>query len=279
MEFVKMHGLGNDFVMLGHEQARDRDLPDLARRMCDRHFGAGADGLIAVLPADNADFTMRIFNPDGSEPEMCGNGVRCAVKFYLEHGPGRGSNPDTVTVNTLAGLRPVTIVRRGGETAYTVNMGAPVFEADKVPVTADADRALEYPLPIGNTLIKVTCVSMGNPHCVVFVDQDLTDTEFRMLGPQLSTHEAFPRQTNVEFVTVLGRSELRMRVWERGAGETLACGTGACATLAAAHITGRADREATVHLPGGDLNIQWLENGPILMTGPAQTAYTGVWAG
>jgi len=279
MKFVKMHSLGNDFVMLGQAETHGKDLAELARRMCDRHFGVGGDGLIAVLPADNADFTMRIFNPDGTEPEMCGNGVRCAVKYYLEYVAAGGPAPDKVVVNTLAGLRPVQIVRQGDTvTSYTVDMGSPEFDAEKIPVIVSEPRAMDYALPVGNTSIRITCVSMGNPHCVVFVDEDLSDTEFRMLGPQLSAHQAFPRHTNVEFITVLGADELRMRVWERGAGETLACGTGACASLAAAHITGRTGRAATVHLPGGDLCIQWLENGPILMSGPAATVFAGVWA-
>ena len=275
MNFVKMHGIGNDFVVIAGGDAQTGDFTELARSICDRHFGVGADGLIAVLPADNADFTMRIFNSDGSEPEMCGNGVRCAVRFFLDKNK---SDLEEVRVDTLAGLRTVSVTRRNGVPCeFTVDMGAPVFQPANIPVDLPGERAMDQPLTVDGVELHVCCVSMGNPHAVVFMDHDISDDDFYRLGPALSAHKAFPRQTNAEFAHVLGKQEIRMRVWERGAGETLACGTGACATLAAAAATDRTGRSATLHLPGGDLNIQWTESDTILMTGPAETVFSGVW--
>lgn len=273
MQFVKMHGIGNDFVLLGGQPG---DAAALARVICDRHFGVGADGLILVLPSDSCDFAMRIFNSDGSEPEMCGNGVRCAARYFIENIAKK--QLDSVRVDTLAGVRTVKIVyENGAAAAFTVDMGAPEFVPDLIPVNAAGDRAFDLPVNVNGREVRVNCVSMGNPHAVIFVDEDLSDEEFNTLGPALSAHAIFPRHTNVEFVRVSSRGELYMRVWERGAGPTLACGTGACAALAAAHATGRADRTATVHLPGGDLLIEWTPGGPILMTGPAAAVFSGTW--
>lgn len=273
MHFVKMHGLGNDFVLLGIQPP---DAARLARAMCDRHFGVGADGLILVLPSEAHDFAMRIFNPDGSEPEMCGNGIRCAAKYYIENVAEKQLSE--LRVDTLAGVRTVRVAYENGEAAaFTVDMGAPEFAPGRIPVRAAGGRALDLPVSVNGRELRVNCVSMGNPHAVIFVDEELSDEDFSTLGPALSAHEIFPRQTNVEFARVAGPGDLRVRVWERGAGPTLACGTGACATLAAAHETGRANRAATVRLPGGNLLIEWLPGGSILMSGPATTVFSGRW--
>jgi len=272
-----MHGAGNDFVMLDAKNAEGRDIPALAVKMCHRNFGVGGDGLIAVLPSDVADFRMRIFNSDGTEPEMCGNGIRCAVKFYIDNSLNGNKPGGEIKVETLAGILGIRVVDLNGADYYAVDMGKPILEPALVPVKADGDKAVSVPVEVNGQPVKVTCVSMGNPHAVLFFDDDEGVSLVETLGPPLEKHEMFPAKTNVEFARVISGDEIKMRVWERGVGLTLACGTGACATLVAANLNGLCGRKATLHLPGGDLLIEWKESGEVIMTGPAETVFTGEW--
>ena len=275
MRFTKMHGLGNDFVMVDcfEEQLEEAALPDLARRACNRHFGVGADGVILAGPSDKADFRMRLINADGSEAEHCGNGIRCMAKLVYDRGHAKSQR---ITVETIGRINVLDLdVADGKVQTVRVDMSEPVFRRGSIPMTGEPDaEAISVPLQVGDRTLEFTAVSMGNPHAVTFVD-GVRDFPVEQLGPLVERHEVFPRRTNVEFIHVLARNELDMRVWERGAGETLACGTGACASLVAAVRTGRADRAATVHLPGGDLLIEWAEDGHIYMTGPATTVFEG----
>ncbi|MDN5347334.1 MAG: diaminopimelate epimerase [Clostridia bacterium] len=273
MRFVKMHGLGNDFILINALQEKlPGDLPGLARRACDRRFGIGADGLILLLPSTRADVRMRIINADGSEAEMCGNGIRCLAKYAYES----GIVPKTeMTVETLAGLiLPRLIIKGGRVEAVQVDMGQPRFEREALPMSGTGHPVIEEPITVDGKEWRITCLSMGNPHCVIFVPE-VAKEQVQVVGPLLEKHPLFPRGVNVEFVELRSRRELVMRVWERGAGETLACGTGACAAAVAAALTGRTGREVKVHLPGGYLEINWLPDGRVLMTGPAETVFSG----
>lgn len=275
MRFTKMHGLGNDFAIVDPsvQGITESQFPELARKWCDRHFGLGADGLIFVLPAERADFRMRIFNPDGSEAEMCGNGIRCFGKYVYEHGLSR-RNP--LTVETLAGLQTLDLnVEHERVKSVEVDMGQPILRRSRIPMSGeDSDNVIDQPLNVEGAKRKITCVSMGNPHCVLFVE-DVAQVPLSVLGPQIETHPAFPQKINVHFAQVLSPTEVRMRVWERGAGITLACGTGACAVLVAGVMTGQTERRATVHLPGGPLQIEWMANDHLAMTGPAVEVFDG----
>jgi diaminopimelate epimerase len=277
VNFTKMQGLGNDFIVVdGFKEKLPENLTDLANKLCDRHFGIGADGLIVVLPSARADFRMRIINADGSEVEMCGNGIRCFAKYVYEAGlvePGR----DTFTVETLAGIMTPRLLVEGEKVvAVTVDMGEPVLERALIPMLGSGGQAVSEPLDLLDTTYHITAVSMGNPHCVIFVD-NVDQIPLEKYGPALETHPVFPKKTNVHFVQVLNRQELKMRVWERGVGVTLACGTGACASLVAAVLNGKTQRRAKVYLPGGPLEIEWNEkNNHVYMTGPAETVFTGV---
>jgi len=227
LEFTKAQGAGNDFILvdcLSHNPVEGQDLGKLAVRLCDRNFGIGADGLVLILPSAKADFRMRIMNPDGSEAEMCGNATRCVAKYLFD----RSLAQKTINLETLAGIK---IIQATGN-RYAVRMGQPSLNADEIPVAGFPGRVIAQPLQVEGRQFEMTCVSMGNPHCVVFVD-DLDEIPLEKLGPAVETHPAFPRKTNVEFAKVVGRDEVRVRVWERGVGVTLACGTGACATLVA----------------------------------------------
>ncbi|MCS6801955.1 MAG: diaminopimelate epimerase [Chloroflexota bacterium] len=277
MRFAKMHGIGNDFVMVD-ARAVDADWPALAKAICDRHYGVGADGLILVLPSERADLRMRIFNPDGSEAEMCGNGIRCYTKFVLEEGlvPPR----DELTVETGAGVLTVMAHRRDGVVeAVSVDMGPPRLDPAEIPVDttrlADA-RVVDYPLVVDGETLPVTCVSMGNPHAVTFVEQDLSAVPLETLGPKVERHPFFPQRVNFEVARVRDRRRLDVRVWERGAGLTLACGTGACAAVVAARLHGLVDEEVDVRLPGGALVIRW-DGGSVQMRGPAAFVFRGEW--
>lgn len=276
MKFVKMHGLGNDFVMVDGFSVRlaETELEQLALRVCDRHFGIGADGLILALPSDRADFRMRIFNSDGSEAMHCGNGIRCMAKFVYDLGLTRESVLRVETagerINVLELLTEGDAVRE-----VRVDMGEPGLQRGTLPMTGDPEsRVIDEPLEVGSEQLRLTCVSMGNPHAVTFVE-DTARYPVERIGPLVESHAVFPRRTNTEFIQVLGPNELRMRVWERGAGETLACGTGACASVVAAALTGRAERRAVVHLLGGDLQIEWRDDNHIYMTGPAVESFRG----
>jgi diaminopimelate epimerase len=273
LEFLKMHGSMNDFVFLDEfKSPLGLNYEETARTLCHRQTGIGADGLIIVLPTPQADAQMRIFNADGSEAEMCGNGIRCFAKFVYETGYVRKS---TLTIETAAGIKQVWLsVQDGLVSEVRVDMGAPVLEAAKIPVRAGQEPVIKEKIEVDGETYYFTAVSMGNPHCVIFV-ADADGVDLQKVGPRLEKHELFPSYTNVEFAQVLKRNEIKIRVWERGVGVTLACGTGACAALVAGVLEGRLDRDALVHLPGGDLRIVWQDSGAVLMTGPAQSVFSG----
>jgi diaminopimelate epimerase len=275
INFTKYHGLGNDFILIDNRASVEPIVtPEMAEKMCDRHFGIGADGVIFVLPGHNdTDYTMRIFNSDGSEPEMCGNGIRCLARFIADLEGKSGTNVG-YRIHTLAGTISPQL-RSDGQ--VTVDMGIPRLLAGEIPTTiAPADqKVINQPLEVAGKSWLVTCVSMGNPHCVTFVD-DVAAIPLETIGVQFEHHSAFPQRTNTEFIQVVRKDYLKMRVWERGAGITLACGTGACASLVAGVLTGRSDRKAIVELPGGPLEIEWSElDQRIYMTGPAQKVFAG----
>jgi diaminopimelate epimerase len=273
-KFSKYQGLGNDFILIDN---RDSDAPSIspqrAIEVCDRHFGVGGDGVIFALPGNGkADYTMRIFNSDGSEPEMCGNGIRCLAKFIatLEGKNGAAS----YTIDTLAGIIRPEILADG---RVRVDMGLPRYLAGEIPTTlaAATEKAIDLPMTVGDRQWHVTCVSMGNPHCITFVD-NVGNIPLAEIGPSFEHHSTFPQRTNTEFVEVVNRGYLKMRVWERGAGITLACGTGACATVVAGVLTGKTDRLCVVELPGGPLEIEWsAENDRVYMSGPAELVFQG----
>ncbi len=276
LAFTKWQGCGNDFVLVdGRASGLPSDAAKLSRYVCDRHYGIGADGLIFVLTSDKADFCMRIFNADGSEAEMCGNGIRCFARLVYEEGM---TDKDAFTVETGAGILTPRVVKENGKiTGIEVNMGEPVLEAAQIPVQGFGEkRMVAENIEVLGKQYKATCVSMGNPHCVVFVG-DVNDVAMETVGPAFERHKWFPHRTNTEFVVVRDREHLRMRVWERGAAVTLACGTGACASLVAAVLNGRAERKAEVELDGGRLIIEWAEDNHIYMTGPAEKVFSGVY--
>ena len=276
LAFTKWQGCGNDFVLVDARSAGlPEDAAELSRRVCDRHYGIGADGLIFVLPSDKADFCMRIFNADGSEAEMCGNGIRCFARLVYDEGMTEKSD---FTVETGAGILTPSIVKKNGKiSGVKVDMGEPVLEAKSIPVEGFGEnRVVSEEIEVLDKRYKATCVSMGNPHCVVFVD-NVNNVDMERVGPAFEHHAWFPRRTNTEFVVVRDREHLRMRVWERGASVTLACGTGACASLVAAVLNGRTERCAEVELDGGRLTIEWSEkNNHVYMTGPAIKVFSGV---
>lgn len=270
LNFIKMNALGNDFVMVdGREYSVDK-VVSKAEYLCDRHFGIGADGVIFILPGrDGTDFTMRIINSDGSEAEMCGNGIRCFALWLDQHGEFSG---DELSVFTLAGI--IRISR--DEELYRVNMGAPVLTPSNIPLSVSGETVVQIPISVNDEVFHFTAVSMGNPHAVFFTDE-ITDRQILSCGPQIEQNQIFPNKTNVEFVKVISRSELEMRVWERGCGETFACGTGACAVMVAAVLNQYADTTVTIHLRGGDLKIEWdsKSSSPVYMTGGADYVFSG----
>lgn len=275
MNFTKMHGLGNDFIIVTGEL----ELPDtaaaLAIKLCDRFFGIGADGLVYILPSDKADFKMRIMNSDGSEAEQCGNAIRCVSKYVYDHGLIQQTEISIETIG--AGRQNVQLFLKEGKVdTVRVDMGQPILKGTQVPTTIDQEVINDYPISVDGHEFRFTAVSMGNPHCVIYVD-DAINMDLQAWGPKLETHSLFPRKINVEFVTVKSRDYADMRVWERGAGPTLACGTGACATLVASVINGVLDRKATISLKGGNLFIEWNEtDNHVYMTGPAEEVYSGL---
>jgi diaminopimelate epimerase len=276
LKFTKMHGCGNDFIVVD-DRAKEWDLDEAAVRMlCDRHFGIGADGMILVRPATDpaAHFHMHYINADGSLAEMCGNGIRVFAKYLSDRGLVSGGQ---LVVQTLGGLKTIEMVpgQDGSFALARVDMGAPVLDAASIPTTLPGDPVIDAPITTAHGTVEVTCVSMGNPHAVVWVD-DVETALVDSIGPEVEVAAAFPRHTNVEFARVVGPSRIALRVWERGVGETLACGTGACATLVAAVLTDRCGRSAIVELPGGDLRIEWPQDGHVFMTGPAEEVYEGV---
>ncbi len=273
LEFTKYQGLGNDFILVDNrDSTTPKVTPEQAIKLCDRHFGIGGDGVIFALPGqDGTDYTMRIFNSDGSEPEMCGNGIRCMARFIADLEGAKAK--ESYTIHTLAGLIVPQLTADG---QVTVDMGKPRLAASDIPTTlVGADgQSIDQPLTIAGQTWQVTNVSMGNPHCITFVD-DVAAIDLEKIGPQFEHHPAFPQRTNTEFIEVVRPDYLKMRVWERGAGITLACGTGACAALVAAVLNGKSDRKATIALPGGPLLIEWAADDKIFMTGPAERAFTG----
>ena len=275
LAFTKYQGLGNDFVLVDNRTSAEPCLtPEQAVKLCDRHFGIGADGVIFALPGQaGTDYTMRIFNSDGSEPEMCGNGIRCLARFLAEL-EGAEVLGKTYRIQTLAGVITPQIEANG---QVKVDMGKPSLTAQTIPTTlGQSDQpVINETLVVADQSWAVTCVSMGNPHCITFV-QDTSAIPLENLGPQFEHHPAFPQRTNTEFIEVVAPDYLKMRVWERGAGITLACGTGACASVVAGVLTGRSDRACTVELPGGCLSIEWSEaDQRVYMTGPAQRVFAG----
>jgi diaminopimelate epimerase len=274
LEFSKYQGLGNDFILIDNRHAAEPCInPEVAVRLCDRHFGIGADGVIFALPGQvGHDYTMRIFNSDGSEPEMCGNGIRCLAKFIAKL---EGENArESYNIHTLAGTITPKLTQDG---QVTVDMGKPRLMAAEIPTTLAASdaRVINQPLAVANQTWNVTCVSMGNPHCITFV-ADVAAIALESIGPQFEHHSVFPQRTNTEFIEVVRSNYIKMRVWERGAGITLACGTGACAAVVAGVLTGNCDRATTVELPGGCLQIEWsATDDRVYMTGPAELVFTG----
>lgn len=274
MKFTKMHGIGNDYVYVNCLEEEVKNPEEVAKFVSDRHFGIGSDGLILIKSSQTADFEMAMYNADGSRGEMCGNGIRCVAKYVYDHGL---TDKTSISVETLAGIKYLDLTVKDGKVSLVkVNMGAPQLVAEKIPVLTEGEQAVEVPLEVEGNTYQMTCVSMGNPHCVIFMEEDVRNLDLEAMGPAFENHPRFPKRINTEFVNVLDRHTLRMRVWERGSGETLACGTGACATAVAAMINGRAEREVTVQLSGGDLHIAW-EGGdtPVYMTGPAVTVFDG----
>ncbi len=276
LQFTKMHGLGNDYVYVDlFRQPAPSDLKNLAIAVSDRHFGIGSDGLILIGPSERADARMRMFNADGSEGEMCGNGVRCVAKYIFDH--GIAPRP-TVTVETGRGILTLEIEsERGKAQRVRVDMSPPILESSKIPTKLPGDPPINVPVEVDGVRFDLTCSSMGNPHAVAFLD-DLAAYPIERFGPLLERHEVFPNRVNVHFVQVLSPSEVRMQTWERGSGITLACGTGACSVCVAGVLTGRTDRKILAHLPGGDLELEWpSDDASVFMTGPATEVFSGEW--
>jgi diaminopimelate epimerase len=281
MRFTKMHGTGNDYVYVDCFREPEPDDPgELARLVSDRHFGIGADGLILICRSELADARMRMFNADGSEAEMCGNGIRCVAKYVYDHGI---CPKETLKIETGAGVLSLQLEIHAGRTRRVrVDMGEPILKPDKIPTTLpgspslDGNPVVEAKLDVGGKTLEVTCVSMGNPHAVTYVEK-LSDDWVLGIGPKIEVDPHFPNRTNAEFVQVISPTEVRVRVWERGSGETLACGTGATAVCVAGVLTGRTHNKIVAHLPGGDLELHWAEDNHAYMTGPAVEVFSGEW--
>ena len=275
VKFTKMHGAGNDYVYVNCFEECVTNPEQVAIRVSNRNFGIGSDGLILIMPSDSADVRMRMFNSDGSESEMCGNGIRCVAKYAFDHGI---VTKKEITAETGAGILTLQLFtgEDGTVDKVRVNMGPPRLTRAEIPMTGEpaGSQVVGQPLNILHTTFAVTCVSMGNPHCVIFVD-DVESFQVEKYGPLIENHDLFPRRTNVEFVQVISRTEVRQRTWERGAGETLACGTGASAVCAAGYLNGFTEKKILNHLSGGDLELEWADDGSIYMTGPAVEVFSG----
>ena len=282
MKFTKMHGAGNDYVYVD-ARSQEQDWPELARRMSNRHFGVGSDGLILIKGSDVADLKMSMYNADGSEAEMCGNGIRCFVKYAVDRTIVSSSN-GSVSVETLAGIRNITpISEYGTVTGARVSMGAPILTPDAVPVKLDAageygyGPVLEYPFEMDGYDLPLSFVSMGNPHAVTFIDTPVAEFPLLTVGPKVENHSIFPRRVNFEIVNVDNPTHLTARVWERGSGETLACGTGACGIAVASILGGHTDNTVSITLPGGTLKVDWDGQGEVYLEGPAEEVFSGEW--
>jgi len=284
MNFTKMQGAGNDFILV---EAGDepQDWSQTAIAMCDRHFGIGADGLLLVLPSDIADCRMRIFNPDGSEAEACGNGLRCLVKYVLDKGLANAEVQE-ISVETVSGTRKAKLHKAGSKAVrIQVSMGEPKFGAKDIPViiepgegsSLDIKPTLNYPVTVDSWQLLLDFVSMGNPHAVYFCQQPVSDFPLAQLGPKVERHKLFPNRVNFEVARVINRREIEVRVWERGAGETLACGSGACAVAVAAQLHGYIDNKVDIKVPGGILNVEWDGVGEVFLGGPAEMVFSGEW--
>lgn len=276
MRFTKMHGVGNDYIYVDcFAQPVPRDPPALARRIAHRRFGVGADGLILIRPSKVADARMQMFNADGSESEMCGNGIRCVAKYVYDH---RIARQDSLRIETGRGVLSLEVETVAGRVERVrVDMGEPILEASRIPTGLPGNPVVNAPLSVAGQTLHVTCVSMGNPHCVVYVER-ASDDFVLGLGPQIELHEQFPARVNVEFIEVVSRKEVRQRTWERGSGETWGCGTGASAVCVAGVLTGLTDRRILIHLLGGDLDLEWnAQDNHVYMTGPATEICSGDW--
>ena len=273
MRFTKMQGLGNDYVYVNCFQETIENPSEAAIKVSDRHFGIGSDGLILIKPSEVADFRMDMYNADGSQAEMCGNGIRCVAKYVYDYGL---TDQTEISVETLAGIKYLKLqIEDGKVSQITVNMGQPELNPVKIPVQAEGERVVDEPIVVNGVTYKMTCVSMGNPHCIVFID-DTANFPLEEIGPMFENHKRFPKRVNTEFIQILNRNEVNMRVWERGSGETLACGTGACASAVACVLNGLTEDEITLHLLGGDLSVRWdRKENVVYMTGPAKVVFDG----
>lgn len=273
MKFTKMHGIGNDYVYVNCFEESVKNPAEVSKFVSDRHFGIGSDGLILISPSAIADFRMNIYNADGSQAEMCGNGIRCVAKYVYDYGL---TDKTEISVETLAGIKYLRLQVEDGKVASVeVNMGAPILEPKEIPVAVEESPVVNVPVEVKGKIYHMTCVSMGNPHAIIFMD-NVKDLDIEAIGPYFENHTVFPKRTNTEFVEVLDRNTVNMRVWERGSDETLACGTGACATTVACILNDKTENEVTVHLLGGDLKIRWdREANQVYMTGPATVVFDG----
>lgn len=272
IRFTKMHGAGNDYIYINAINSCPANLPELSNEMSDRHKGVGSDGVVLIMPSDKADFRMRMFNADGSEGEMCGNASRCVAKYVYDKGL---TSKRKITLETLAGIKVLEITKVVDEKVreVKVDMGEPSFVPENIPTNSNCE-VIDMPISTSLGTLNLTAVGTGNPHGVVIMDS-VSDLDIDSIGPEIQNNELFPRKANIEFVRIINRNEIEMRVYERGSGETMACGTGACASVVATSRLGLTDRRATVHLKGGDLQIHWAENNHIYMTGEAATVFEG----
>lgn len=271
MKFWKMHGLGNDYIIIDNRygKLRENEIVEFARKLCERRFSVGADGLLLVYDSNIADAKMRIFNPDGGEAEMCGNGIRCLVKYCYENNI---AGKEELNIETLAGIKRAWLTLDEGKVKNVrIDMGPPILDRSSIPMVGTG-TCINQDFKVDNERYKITCLSVGNPHCVILVD-NVKYFPVKEVGPKIENHKLFPNRVNVEFVQVINKNELSVRVWERGCGETLACGTGACASVVAGNLLKKVNKKATVHLLGGDLEIEFLGN--ILMTGPVEKVFEG----
>ena len=275
MKFTKMQGIGNDYVYVNCFQEKIENPSELAKKISDRHFGVGSDGLILICPSDKADFEMKMYNADGSRGEMCGNGIRCVAKYVYDYGL---KDKKQISVETLGGIKYLDLtVENGKAVLVKVDMGSPILEPELIPVKAEGRSVVDDSIIAGGAEYKMTCISMGNPHAVIFWD-GIDSMEIEKIGPSFEEHERFPNRVNTEFVEVLDEKTVKMRVWERGSGETLACGTGACAVAVACILNGKTEDTVCVKLLGGDLLVQWdREKNKVYMTGPAEVVFDGEW--
>ena len=274
MKFTKLHGCGNDYVYVDCTNEMIENPSEVSKYVSDRHFGIGSDGLILICSSETADFRMAMYNADGSEGAMCGNGIRCVAKYVYDKGL---TDKENISIETKSGIKELELTVEDGKVSLVkVNMGAPILRAKDIPVDVDTEKCIDSDINVDGKDYKITCVSMGNPHAVTFIDEDVKTFPIEKIGPKFENHPMFPDRVNTEFVQVLNRHEVNMRVWERGSGETLACGTGTCATVVACVLNGLTDDEVTVHLLGGDLFIKYdRENDTVWMTGPAVIAFEG----